>query len=414
MSNKNKDKEQNNKKKTLLNGAFKHFWKVLKEPRWLWIVLIVGVIIIILLLISEGQFPSITLSNGIVAFISAVIGVLLTAFAVSCQLKQQSDIGAQKDKDVNIYNNKIKVYSKFTSKMWKILESLNEDESVPEKNLKDLRNYCFSELIFYLNQEQVNKILEQIKEIDKDDAPTARNAAGEITCILRNSLLQKEFIEDDEGLKSGALQKLFYSFDKKDKEQENVDLDNKQIDTPKAIANINFWHFNMWGEQQIEAFKNENWVLNLFEYGEEWRTNTLKRVKPDDIVFLFRRGGYGYIGAFRVSANKVLKDENYAKEDVKKYDIYGVMEDGATYSSNLIVKPIAYNFKGIGYRTVRRRTIEPMIDDLGNVKFLFNRFKGNDLEWDSSRRDGKDKLDLDTPVKLDEEYLKKLKEQYNL
>jgi len=408
----NKKNEQDGKKNRSSNGVFKHFWKTLKDPRWLWVGLIVAVIVIILLLISEGEFPNVTLSNGVVAFVSAVIGVLLTAFAISVQLKQQSDAEAQNEMNVNIYKQKILVYSEFTENMWTLLD----DTEVIDDKLKKLRNICFRKLVFYLNEIQINYICEQIESIDKTNNDTAMRAIGEITHILKNSLNEKESI------KSSDLMKLFNAFIKEDeteiKQQEQKDdVSNNKQTNATGDKPITFWHFNVWGDQQIKAFENKNWVLNLIEYGEVWRTNALKQVKPNDVVFLFRRGGYGYIGAFRVVKDKeenshfnILKPGNdYSKEQIEKYDMYNSLYDGATLSSNLFVQPLAYNYKGIGYVTVRRRTIERFVNDAGTVNTYLDRFRGVLSE---DKKNAGNKLNETTEVKIEpenQEFLNHLK-----
>ena len=99
-----------------------------------------------------------------------------------------------------------------------------------------------------------------------------------------------------------------------------------------------------------------------------------------DVVFLFRRGGCGYVGAFRPKGwrifeyddngklyetihrfgeNEVIvKDETSINSDVTKHDIYGGIKDNADFCSNLIVEPIVYIPEGVGNpNPVYRRTI---------------------------------------------------------
>jgi len=400
--------------------TIKRFWKFLKDPRWIWILLFLGAIALVLLYISEGQFPNLPLSSGIVAFISAVIGVLLTAFAISVQLKEQSKVEAENDKNVKIYEQKIRVYSEFTNEMW----GMFDEGEVTDEKLKKLRQICFRKLVFYLDREQIQQIADSIQKIKKvteeeEMDKVTKEAAGAITHILQASL------DSDKEGKSGNFITLFNSFNKEENREEEpeqivpIAAQTQQQDKPQR----QFWHFNMWGDEQIAAFKEaekekENWVLNLIEYGEDWRTNSLKRVQPDDIILLFRRGGYGYIGAFKPVKSIILNNEEYEQGKynesyLKKYDIYGAMEDGGTLSANLEVEPIAYNFKGIGYNIVRRRTIERMVNDWWNVKSLLNRFKG---EWDNKeeetrRAEGKGKLDENIDVKVNEQFLSDLIEE---
>jgi hypothetical protein len=386
-------------------------------PYWLGAVVILFVMCFVLLYFSEAQIPTIFTSSGIVAIISAVIGVVLTAFAISIQLKQQSNAVSQKDKDVKIFEQKINVYSEFTQTMWEIIEknanSVADNVDVADNAiydlLKKLREICFKRLIFFLDNDQIEKIAKQIAKINEDRAPT--KAASEITQILQESLNHK----NNKGRKNRETSPLLVLYNSFHKEKKTETEDLKHVIKPKAntqesdflVKNITYWHFNMFEESQINAFKKGNWFLTLIEYDEEWRTNLLEQVKIGDVIFLFQRGGDGYIGAFKAIGKKILCAEEKNEQDINKYDIYHGLEDGATLCSNIIVEPIAYNYLGVGCKTPRRRTIE-RINDADAIKFLLNRFNGNDL--DEEELLGKDKLDETTSIldKLDTDYFKQI------
>ena len=125
----------------------------------------------------------------------------------------------------------------------------------------------------------------------------------------------------------------------------------------------------------LNLAKSKEIELSLVEYGEYWRTNLLKQVGKGDIIMLFRRGGYGYVGAFEAIGRRIFDFEKGEEEilyfdeektrpvenfdvDAEEYDIYKSREDGATLCSNLIVKCIAYVSDGVGNPGgVYRRTI---------------------------------------------------------
>lgn len=332
------------------------------------------------------------------------IGAILTAFVTVLLLQGQTASEAQRDKDVKIFEEKVKVYSDFTEKMWAMLD----DEKVTEEELKTLRNICFSKLVFYLNSEQIHSIFNQINSIDFENDDTAMKAIGEITYILQSSL------NTDKNIKSSDLIKLFNSFDKKkfietEEAEEVAIVAHNTVSQQQTISNVRYWHFNtLYEQQQIAAFKNGNWVLALIEYGEDWRTNAIRQVKPNDIIFLFKRGGAGYIGAFRAlePTAKILEaGQTYTTDEISKYDIYEGLDDGASLCSNILVEPIAYNFKGVGYYTVRQRTIERM-NDFEAVKFLLNRFNGKNLN--ENQLAGKGKLDNNTTISLNENYFSEI------
>ena len=162
-------------------------------------------------------------------------------------------------------------------------------------------------------------------------------------------------------------------------------------------------------------------MLALIEYGERGRTNLLQQVKPNDVVFLYRRKEqghtFGYIGAFKVTGNKVFDnpDRKSANEllkgDKEKYDMYDAIDDGATTVANLEVKPIAYNCKGVECMSPKLKTIQRMYK-YEEISYLLNRFAGQDL--DNNRLSGKGKLDENRKVEIkdsDKEYFEKIRKE---
>jgi hypothetical protein len=396
-------------------------------PYWLGAVILLFFICFFLLYISELQIPTVFSSSGIVAIISAIIGVVLTVTVTSVLLSQQSktqkellehqsDKEVQKDKGMKMYEQKIKVYSEFTEKMWEMLE----DDKVTDDELRKLRSTCFQRLVFYLNEEQIKGISEHIKKIDPNEEDTLsddeiRGAIAGITHVLQKGL------DSNGDIKGGLLQGLFNSFKVRrlDPPEEQTKEDEIETSTQEGIEknNITYWHFNMWGNEQIDAFKRDHWVLSLIEYDEDWRTDMLKQVKPNDVLFLFKRGGAGYIGAFRALDKKILENGKCDTKDIAQYDIYKAFDDEATLCSNIIVKPIAYNYKGIGCRVVRRRTIERM-NSQEDVNYLLNGFNGDidaeiltDKNERENRLEGKGKFEDGKEVPVEGSYLSEILKQ---
>ena len=155
--------------------------------------------------------------------------------------------------------------------------------------------------------------------------------------------------------------------------------------------------FSIWKwENQINLFKKGEYELGLCEYGETWRTNMVKRVQKDDLVFLFQKDGVGFVGIFKVIGWRVFsrKDEEIrehvfrkdredghvetvdnekVKIDVELYDIYSAISDGATSAANIIVEPLIFNYKGIGNpASVYRKTISSY--DPGYAWLVCSRF----------------------------------------
>lgn len=398
-----------------MKEKIKEFWVILKNPIWIWIVFLIMVIGFILLYISEGQFPNMPLSSGIVAFISAVIGVVLTIAVTQSLLIHQTKNEAENDKDIRVFQKTIQVYSKFIGEMWEMISDDSQSSKISSDKLINLRTLCFKELVFYLKQEQLDEMAELIKIITpkEESAQKIQYAMSDITAILQKSIFSKDEKKktSKEEFKKLNLRTLYGAFrieSKKDEEkqddQDNQDnyspevSDNKDVQKLKSennqapISDPTFWHFIMLDDNQLKVFeKKDDWFLSLIEYGDDSKTNKLRQVNPNDVVFLFRRGGFGYIGVFKVTGYKIInakKDvlewkyvgEKEAveikldKKDIEKYDIYNALQDGADYVSNILVEPLAYNFKGIGYKTVRRRTIERFVNDPNTINYYLDKF----------------------------------------
>ena len=80
------------------------------------------------------------------------------------------------------------------------------------------------------------------------------------------------------------------------------------------------WHFIMWSDEQLVKLKDGFKELSLVEYeGIIWRTNLVKQVGEGDIIMLFRRGGFGYVGAYKAIGWRVF----YFEENREEVQIFG-------------------------------------------------------------------------------------------
>jgi len=484
---------------------------------WLGAFGILSIICFLLLFFSEVKKPTEFISNGLVAFISALIGVVLTVLVTQILLQRQTKAQAElqkeqteaqaklqkeqletqaklqmeqeelrqklqteqfvaqqdfqrqllerqseketeTDKDIRVFQKKIKVYSMFIGEMWAMLSNEKQnEENVPNNDenlngltnqpksiisydmLEKLRTLCFKELVFYLNATQVKDIADKMQIItpDQESDQAIHDAMNDVTAILQKSVYSSE--EKKEEIKGSNLKTLFASFKTekpKEEKQEEEKQENKETssDTVSNITpynrpvlensqqqNITFWHFIMLNNKQLEVFnKKDNWFLSLIEYGDNSKTQNLKRLQPNDVVFLFQTGGYGYIGAFKVTGYMIINakekkvewkriengetkesTENYNEDNVKKYqeyDIYDAIDDGADYVSNILVEPLAYNYKGVGCYTVRRQTIQKFVYDPVSVGYILEGFSGK-----GRNKDGFDKFSMDKNIIIDPE-----------
>ena len=351
--------------------------------------------------------------------ITAFVGVVISALVTLVLLKGQTKDEEEKERNLKLYNTKLQVYSDFVYDMYEFLR----DNQVTEEEFSSLRTRLLGKVCFYVNNKDVLKRIEKelknIKELN-DDGKMAHAFAG-ITGILQEDLNRNNNYEEVlslwgkfEEISGNTKKDTVQSQSPKDAvpvqtKNENNHVGDKQNDSANTESYVetnnvaeqsettsdysqkleeNTWHFNAWDGRQFEQLDSkslkEEYELSLVEYGEYWRTNLLKQVHKGDIIMLFRRGGYGYVGAFKAIGRRIFffeegkgsgKEELFYfdkenetvtekdnpkrfKDDVDKFDIYKSKDDGATLCSNLIVERIAYVPEGVGNPGgVYRRTI---------------------------------------------------------
>lgn len=333
---------------------------------------------------------------------SAFLGAGATAWLTNTLLSNQQESEEAKEKNIKVFENKIQVYSEFISKMWKTLE----DDIITDEEIRGIRLDIFNKLIFYFDD--IDKLAEKVDRIKSsnmftEEIDNSKKTKETILCFSEiTEMLRDDVRRSSIGDKAKSISNLWNKFGIQPRDSENETKSNEKIETVnKTISdNIikgsaqqeenasedsqrmeeNTWHFNAWGDQQFKLIENnlaesKEIELSLVEYGEYWRTNLLKQVGEGDIIMLFRRGGYGYVGAFKAIGRRIFDFEKGEEEilyfgeekprpvenfnaDVEKYDIYKSREDGASLCSNLIVKRIAYVPDGVGNPGgVYRRTI---------------------------------------------------------
>lgn len=297
-------------------------------------------------------------------------------------MEKQSENEANKTKDIRIYEKKLEIYSDFVSKMYGILD----DNEIEKEEILDLRSRIFGQISFYVTGDVLEKINTELEGVESyKDTQKMQPKFTKIACLLEKDL------REDWPVNENSANNLWITFDKLlDDSEGSSDVQMASANMPKC-----FWHFAMWGaDEQLKALREGLYELNLIEInGEEWRTNLIKQVQENDLVFLFRSGGWGYMGIYRVkgwrvfesdgnnvtemiSINgekpKTIEDVNKVKEDLLKSDIYGsiklgtTLEYGVTHCSSIIVEPLAFSSDGIGNPGgVYRRTISRYDFDYG-------------------------------------------------
>lgn len=330
-----------------------------------------------------------------VQVLSACLGAVITIIATRLLLSKQSDqqqalMKKQEDvdKSIKIHEKKIEVYSEFIKAMWNI----TEDGTLDNKALITLKNQIFNKLIFYLNDNSLEKLKDFLVQQTESNKPKVIDFYAQVTNLLREELNEEddktidntEQIRDLWNIISNRIGADNYS-EENDLEK-NTKIDNNTLEAAnhseiEKKLDCQTWHFIMLDpELQLQKLP-ETKALSLIEYnGEMWRTNLVRQVKEGDLVFLFRKGGYGYIGAFRAKGWRIFDIKAKKEEimeglkynessgekyntDISKYDIYESDADGADWCANIIVEPIAFKYDGVGNPGgVYRRTISRYYD----------------------------------------------------
>lgn len=355
------------------------------------ILTIVFVVLVLVTIVVYKEHGNIWAVQVLSACLGAVITIIATRLLLSKQSDQQQALMKKQedvDKSIKIHEKKIEVYSEFIKAMWNI----TEDGTLDNKALTTLKNQIFNKLIFYLNDNSLEKLKEFLLLQTESNKPRVVDFYAQVTNLLR-----EELNEEGEKLKDNTeqIRDLWNIINNRIGTDNNLEENDVEKDSKldNSILNTNdntqvenkldceTWHFIMLDpELQLQKLP-ETKELSLIEYnGEVWRTNLVRQVKEGDIVFLFRKGGFGYIGAFRakgwrifdIKAKKeeIMEGQKFNEHtgdkymsDISKYDIYESDADGADWCANIIVEPIAFKYDGVGNPGgVYRRTISRYYD----------------------------------------------------
>jgi hypothetical protein len=193
-------------------------------PYWLGAIIVLFVICFALLYVAEAQVPTIFTNNGIVAIISAIIGVLLTVFVTSILLKQQSETEQEKDKSLIVFEKRQEIYHAFLENLKSIIQGgeirigVKQSDGTIDRNIDDLKDLVFQlcYLQMHTSKETIDKVLDKLADIigylndyyysteEKDKQKkmpefysSLSNALFEIVSILKKDLYGKD--EKDNG-----------------------------------------------------------------------------------------------------------------------------------------------------------------------------------------------------------------------
>ncbi len=125
---------------------------------------------------------------------AACTGAIVVAVVTMLLMHGQRATEEEKEKSIKIYESKVAVYSRFVTKMYKLLE----DDQVSCDDFLALRTEIFSTLIFYLDDSHLRMMLAEVSQIkDFRDNEAMVSTFARITNILQDDLLARAYKADD-------------------------------------------------------------------------------------------------------------------------------------------------------------------------------------------------------------------------
>ncbi len=241
--------------------------------------------------------------NLITAFVGVAISALVTLVLLNGQTKEEE----KKDRNLNLYNAKLKVYSNFVSSWYKALS----DNQITPGELRDLRTMLFGKVFFYVNKTVLEIIEKELKLIiEKNENIDANDSKMQDFFIKIVSLLQKDLngepiippksimhkfldflhLKQEKKIEKDNYQRNIWLYldriitKSEEPERNNNDVQSPNVENivPKQIESVStpvreeeilpqqVWHFIMWSDTQIEKMKEGFKELSLIEYGEYW------------------------------------------------------------------------------------------------------------------------------------------------
>ncbi|MBQ7279836.1 MAG: ammonium transporter [Bacteroidales bacterium] len=125
---------------------------------------------------------------------AACTGALVVAVVTMVLMRGQRAAEEEKEKGIKIYENKVEAYSRFVTKMYKLLS----DERISCDDFLNLRMDIFNSLIFYLEDDHLRLILREVEGIDDfQNVDEMIHSFARITNILQDDLAGRTYKPDD-------------------------------------------------------------------------------------------------------------------------------------------------------------------------------------------------------------------------
>ena len=126
--------------------------------------------------------------------LAACMGAIVVGVVTLVLMRGQKSSEEAKEKSIRIYESKVEVYARFVEKMYKLLA----DDQMSCDDFLSLRTEMFGSLIFYLSDENLNSLLNELNGIGSiHDNEEMVSVFARITNILQDDLAGQQYQPDD-------------------------------------------------------------------------------------------------------------------------------------------------------------------------------------------------------------------------
>ena len=229
------------------------------------------VIMLLLLLVTifALTYPTAFTNGGVIVIISAVIGVAITIIITEALLSNQSDTEGQKDKNLKVYEEKLKIYKEFLYKLNEIVKG----GQISDDDVKELI-FQTSYIAMHTSSERVAKIVSQLKitnDIIKNSGKNGQLAGNilEIVLVLKKELYSEKNRDDKNNDEFSV--KIFDDFDTFITDTEKPTSEMEQISEITVNDKIELQTY-FWTEltKQLKSINPK--------YSSDW---TVEKIKED-------------------------------------------------------------------------------------------------------------------------------------
>lgn len=257
-------------------------------------------------------------SGAIKELLAAVFAAVIITFITLLQLRQQTNVSDRREKDVKIFEEKLKFFEEYLEVIQAIvlkMDSSSVNYTAEEKKLDTIKIiFILSKLRMHCSKESVGKIGFNLSKIlDADDANM--NMGGKyylmIDCLFEScevfhqelfpsdkvsSTIYNESDISDIGLILKGIKDDFASIDNQD------DQDTQELPSKNAFsANVNVFYTNLGGRSWSDMKKYGFWQAG----GTDRIISGLKKIAVGDILCAYSSGN-GYVAVGKVLQEATL------------------------------------------------------------------------------------------------------------